>query len=793
MKKQRIYELMDGIAEEFILEAEPAFLTDLQTAPVADTSAGGARILGTPVVTCPISRPSPRPAKRWMTAACLALAILMALPLCLGGVAMAGMGNISGGGLTSIFGPEFMGGLFPFLSPEETESQNEVTVRDPHEETDPPETKPQETQPPDPCAKGHTYEETVTRMATCYAPAKLHMTCTICGYEEEIFGETEAHVYKDGYCEVCGLVEGAVDWKYCMVYPNPMPYEGEVVGYKLETISWNIDKGHEGEIILPNVFYTEEYGLLPVTALWIGMMEGNSKVTKVVIPDTVTVIAAEAFKGCSTLTEIQLPAGLVELTDHAFSGCSSLTEVVIPEATVNLGKGVFTSCTSLERVVCPTRVDNFGEKMFWGCTALTDVTLPENLTALGDMTFGECSSLVSVTLPDSLTSIGASCFENCAALTAISLPDGITVMGNKTFMGCKQLASVKLPAALTEIPVMAFDGCSRLHELEIPEGVTKIGGTAFREAGLYEVTIPASMVEIVAGAFSGAQLREVTFAGENLRKVGEKAFYQCRFLTHIELPEGTEVVDREAFRGCYVMQYAILPNSVTTVEYAAFYGCSALEMITFPTGLKKLGDDVLESCPKLSSLEMDGEGTYFVAVNNCLIRLEDGMLWYGTSASVIPEGLVKIIRHNAFHARKIRELVIPEGVEKLEYDAFAGCTELVSVTLPSSLREIGSSAFQFCTRLTEVVIPEGVTTFGTMIFHGCTSLRTVTVPGSATSLPDLFFDGCTALEEVRYGANVAKWEKLSKGVLFSNNSKVAFTVYCKNGEIAPDGTVTMYE
>ena len=116
MKKQRIYELMDGIAEEFILEAEPAFLTDLQTAPVADTSAGGARILGTPVVTCPISRPSPRPAKRWMTAACLALAILMALPLCLGGVAMAGMGNISGDGLTSIFGPEFMGGLFPFLS-----------------------------------------------------------------------------------------------------------------------------------------------------------------------------------------------------------------------------------------------------------------------------------------------------------------------------------------------------------------------------------------------------------------------------------------------------------------------------------------------------------------------------------------------------------------------------------------------------------------------------------------------------------------------------------------------------
>jgi hypothetical protein len=729
-----------------------------------------------------------------MTAACLALAILMALPLCLGSVAMIGIGGISGGSLTSIFDPGFLGGLFPFLSPdetssEETESQNEVTVRDPDKET-----APAETQPPDPCAQGHTYGETVTRIATCYAPAKLHLTCGICGYEEDAFGETEAHVYKDGFCEVCGLVEGCIDWEHCRVYPNPMPYEGEVVSYKLENIHWNISHSYyEGEIILPNVFYTEEYGLLPVTALWIGLMEGCVNVTGVVIPDTVTVIASDAFKDCSSLTEIQLPAGLVELTDHAFSGCSSLTEVVIPETVTELGKGVFTSCTSLERVVCPPRVDSFGEKMFWSCTALTDVTFPENLTELPTMTFGACSSLVSVTLPDTLTSLGESCFENCTALTDVSLPDGITAMGNKIFSGCTQLASVKLPASLAEIPVLAFDGCTRLREVEIPEGVTRIGATSFRACGLQSVTIPASVVEISMNAFRESQLREVTFAGENLRKVGEKAFYQCRSLTHIELPAGTEVVDREAFRGCNAMKYAILPNSVTTVEYAAFYGCNAMEMISFPTGLQKLGEEVLESCPSLISLEMDGAGTSFTAVNNCLIRLEDGMLWYGTSASVIPEGLVKVIRHLAFHGKTMRQMVIPEGVEEIEYNAFAGCTELTSVTLPSSLREIGSNAFQFCNRLTEVVIPEGVKTLGTGIFYGCVSLRTVTVPGSATSLPDLFFDGCTALEEVHYGANVAKWEKLSRGVSFSNDKRVAFTVYCNNGEIAPDGTVTLYE
>ena len=117
MKKQRIYELMDGIYEEFILEAEPKFLTDLQTAPAADTPTGEARILSVPDVSRPVSRPAPRPAKQWMTAACLALAILMALPLCLGGVAMIGIGGISGGGLTSILDPGFWVGCSPSCRP----------------------------------------------------------------------------------------------------------------------------------------------------------------------------------------------------------------------------------------------------------------------------------------------------------------------------------------------------------------------------------------------------------------------------------------------------------------------------------------------------------------------------------------------------------------------------------------------------------------------------------------------------------------------------------------------------
>ena len=52
------------------------------------------------------------------------------------------------------------------------------------------------------------------------------------------------------------------------------------------------------------------------------------------------------------------------------------------------------------------------------------------------------------------------------------------------------------------------------------------------------------MTEIKQAAFYESNLQEVTFAeGSRLRAVGKQAFYGCRFLTYIDLPEGTLTVE----------------------------------------------------------------------------------------------------------------------------------------------------------------------------------------------------------------------------------------------------------
>lgn len=784
MSVMQINGYIGGIRDEFVLEAEPRALAAL-------TPKDGV------ILSSPAGR-SRRTAKRWIpliVAAAIAVTVGLNLGLTAGMNALLGQGGAvfpSGPSYNPSENPlgSLIGGLFPFLRPDETDTDPEQDT-----EAEPPrETRPVETHP---CAAGHTFTETELRPVSCYAVSRSHGVCSVCGHEEDLFGEeTLPHTYVDGFCTVCGLVEGSIDWKHCLVLPYPSPTQGEVTGYGLENIHWNSNSGYEGEVILPNVFFTEEFGLLPVTALWSTVMWHNELVTKVVIPDTVTVIGAEAFMGCTALAEVNLPEGLTAINNRAFAECSSLTELVIPDSVTELDDAVFGECSSLTRIVFPAQVDSFGKNMLVNCTALTEVVLPENLTELPYWTFAGCHSLTGVTLPETLTAMGEGCFLECRSLTAISLPDGITTIGREAFSLCKKMTEVKLPAALTAIPDSLFIDCIGIKELVIPEGVTEIGIRALQGTGIRYLTIPAAVTDIKQAAFYESNLREVTFAeGSRLRALGKQAFYGCQFLTYIDLPEGTLTVEDDAFKGCKAMEYARIPNTVTAMGNSVFESCEKLESVVLPTGLEKLGNTVFDCCYALTTLEMDGEGRHFTAEGNCLIELETKELWYGIATSVIPEGSVVSIRRSAFQYVNIRELAIPEGVERIGISAFADCDRLVSITLPSTLREIGQSAFSGCRALTEVAIPEGVTVAESFLFSNCTSLHKLTLPGSLTEISSMLFTHnmgeADELFEIHFGANVAKWQKLIRGEQL--NLSVWTTVYCQDGMIDGKGNVTYYD
>lgn len=72
-----------------------------------------------------------------------------------------------------------------------------------------------------------------------------------------------------------------------------------------------------------------------------GVFSGNTDITSVVIPDTVTSIGSGAFQGCTALKSVTLPASLEEIKDFTFNGCSSLEEINIPEGVTAIGLYAF--------------------------------------------------------------------------------------------------------------------------------------------------------------------------------------------------------------------------------------------------------------------------------------------------------------------------------------------------------------------------------------------------------------------------------------------------------------------
>ncbi|MBR5514839.1 MAG: leucine-rich repeat protein, partial [Clostridia bacterium] len=389
----------------------------------------------------------------------------------------------------------------------------------------------------------------------------------------------------------------------------------------------------------------------------------NTRITNLVIPDSVTYIGYYAVGCCTKLTSITLPfigrqpyatadskqyplGYIFSWTSHTDSVSalqyleeykdynsidtfylpSTLKTVVITGG--DIPYGAFSNCSKIENIVLPDNTEDIPPYTFYGCTSLKQVSVPNSVSSIGEYAFYQCINLTSIDIPDNIASIEVYTFAGCAALKNIQMPDKVISIGDYSFSECLELTTLNIPMGVKYIGENAFRQCTKFKDISLPYSVSYIGSYAFNNTGYYNDS----------ANWNG----DVLYIGNNL--VANKTTLSG----HCDILPLTRCIAGSAFRDCELLTSVSIPNSVVYIGTNAFYLSG---IYNYP----------------------DNWENGVLYIGDCLIA---------TDSSVTGEYIIK------------------DGTRLIKDTAFSNRSELNYITIPKTVKYIGADAFIRCTNLT---------------------------------------------------------------------------------------------
>ncbi len=338
----------------------------------------------------------------------------------------------------------------------------------------------------------------------------------------------------------------------------------------------------------------------------------SAAIRAVYVPDSVTFIEKGAFEGANAITTLRLPFvgdgkevthfghifGSDGYSNHAVKVPTSLDMVILGDHTADIAENAFAGCKSLSAIVLPVNIEKIGDFAFYECKDLVYVSRNTAVKEVGSYAFGYCSSLFKAEFV-LVESLGLGALYECNSLKYLSLP---FVGGSATenrFLGYifgsesadyndefvpKSLFSVSLSALqCKDIPDRAFSGCAYIAEVIFDMEIESIGIRAFYACrSLKSITLP-----------------------DAVKTIGDDAFFGCDNLEEINLGKDIESIGMQAFFGCRRLKKLVIPEKVSEIKPSTFAFCSSLKTVEL-NNVKKVGKDAFYKCDVLTPVDLTG-------------------------------------------------------------------------------------------------------------------------------------------------------------------------------------------
>lgn len=291
-------------------------------------------------------------------------------------------------------------------------------------------------------------------------------------------------------------------------------------------------------------------------------------------------------KECHELTTVDLSNNLkIRIGEKdMFYNCFRLTKIVLPETITEIGYGAFYDCSSLTNINIPDKVTEIGVAAFGYCSSLTNINIPKEVTKIGRQAFSGCSSLTSINIPKKVTELN-DLFPNCSSLRSITFEKGLQLKSiesegytNTLFAYCTALTSIEIPASVETIKGCIFNNCSSLTSVTFEKGsqLKYIVGGSYSSSAVFEnckaltsIEIPASVEAMGHEIFENcSSLTNVTFEkGSRLRSIEGSAFVNCNALISIEIPVSVETIGGMCYNCINLANIYCYPSTPPILDY----------------------------------------------------------------------------------------------------------------------------------------------------------------------------------------------------------------------------------